>query len=375
MNLNAALLGHPKHIFYLTGFASNLNPWQVAMKGPRCTSFLLVDSDGGAHLLVGDSEVSNAFTKEEFEHARSFDGEISTYADYKLDERMITYGDVLSRENAKWLRGLASRGVKMDRLGTEEWFIPQVQASAIARALKDSKMTGISEVMMRMRRTKGRDEMESVREAVKLTDKAFKIARENVRPRISETRLYGAIDSALGSQLWPYGSVVGDYVSGERTLNVDGGPTDRKLERGETVILDLHICRNQYWSDLCRTFVVGRPSGGQNHVLDTLMRAKEKAEELLVPGTRCSEIYETVSTTISSAGFPKLPHHAGHGLGLDAQEPPAFLPASGETLEEGMICVIEPGIYTPETGGVRIEDCYIIGSNGHTKISRYPIRL
>ena len=95
----------------------------------------------------------------------------------------------------------------------------------------------------------------------------------------------------------------------------------------------------------------------------------------LVPGTRCGEIYDTVSGTLLGAGFPELPHHAGHGLGLDAQEPPAFLPASKDVLEEGMICVIEPGIYSPENGGVRIEDCYIIESNRARKISKFPLEL
>ena len=343
------------------------------MKGPRCASFLLVDAEGGAHILVGASEVSSPFTKIEFEHARSFDGEISTYADYKLDERMLVYGDVLSRESSKWLENIQSRGVRLRRLGIEEWFIPEVHTSLIAKSLRDSRIAGISGVIMRMRRTKGRDELVNLRDAIGPTEDAFRIARESLRPGLSETLLYGRMHSGLGPKLWPYGSIVGDYLSGERTLKVDGGPTGRKLKRGETVILDLHICRNQYWSDLCRTFVVGNATADQRRVLDTLVEAKERAEELLVPGTRCAEIYDSVSEMIVRAGFPKLPHHAGHGLGLDAQEPPTFLPASREVLEEGMVCVIEPGIYSPKTGGVRIEDCYIVGSKGPRKISKFPI--
>src|SRR5689334_9656498 len=91
--LDAALIAHPRHMFYFTGFASNLNPWQTAMKGPRSTSFLLVDAGGQAHLLLGKSELANAFTGAALVDTKSM-GDVATYQDYKLDERMLTYGDV-----------------------------------------------------------------------------------------------------------------------------------------------------------------------------------------------------------------------------------------------------------------------------------------
>jgi Xaa-Pro dipeptidase len=299
-------------------------------------------------------------------------GDVATYEDYKLDERMLTYGDVLSREFESWLTSLRSRDLPLDSLGIEGWFLPEVYASKIAKA-RWKKTLDISEVVMHTRRTKGIDEVANLREAVKLTDLAYKIGREKLRDGLSEIELFRAIESGLADRLPPYGSVIGDYISGERTLNVDGGPTERRVQRGDTFILDLHICQNQYWSDLCRTFVLGRPSTAQRRVLEALVSAKEAGEAVLAAGTRCGDIFEAVSNELARAGYPRLPHHAGHGLGLDAQEPPWFLPGSDDVLEEGMVCVLEPGIYSTTAGGVRIEDCYIIGKRGPEKISQFPI--
>ncbi|MFI5421449.1 MAG: M24 family metallopeptidase, partial [Nitrososphaerales archaeon] len=163
------------------------------------------------------------------------------------------------------------------------------------------------------------------------------------------------------------------HISGERTLEVGGWATDRKFRKGDTVMLDLQTSFNNYWSDLCRTFVVGKkPSKKQERVAETLVKALEKAEEIMKPGTKGKEVYGAVNDEIMKAGYPKLMHHAGHSIGLDDQEPPWFLPNSEEQLEEGSVCVVEPGIYSEDTWGVRLEDAYVITKKGCERISSYP---
>ena len=90
------------------------------------------------------------------------------------------------------------------------------------------------------------------------------------------------------------------------------------------------------------------------------------------PGVKGGEIYAAVNDEITKAGFPKLMHHAGHSIGLDDQEPPWFIPNSEGKIDKGSVVVVEPGIYTKETGGIRIEDAYVITENGCERISKYP---
>jgi Xaa-Pro dipeptidase len=232
-----------------------------------------------------------------------------------------------------------------------------------------------------MRKTKGKDEFVRHSEAAKRLDGAYGVAQAMATVGKTELDLFRAANSeafrASGpAEQWMHSNVLGDFVSGSRTLQIGGPPTARALSAGETVILDLQTCYEGYWADTARTFLVdGRPSKRQVEVYETLLAARTAAQDLLRPGTRARDIYRVVSETIEKAGFDRLPHHAGHGVGLDGQEPPYFLPNSDEELEEGVLCAVEPGIYDAEAGGMRIEDNYIITRSGFEKSSAYGLSL
>jgi Xaa-Pro aminopeptidase len=148
------------------------------------------------------------------------------------------------------------------------------------------------------------------------------------------------------------------------------------MRNGDTVVLDLQAASNNYWSDLCRTFVIGKPSKKQLEAAEVILAAKKRAEEVLRPGTKGKDVYRVVNDELTKkGGFPSLPHHAGHTIGLDDQEPPWFLPNEEGTLEEGSVAVVEPGVYVPSTGGMRMEDAYVITRSGCEKISRFPYGL
>ncbi len=150
----------------------------------------------------------------------------------------------------------------------------------------------------------------------------------------------------------------------------------RKFRQGDSIILDLQAVANNYWADGARTYVVGKPNAKQEEIFNVILNAKNKAEQLLRPGTPCKDIYKAVFEAIDKAGYPGLfPHHAGHGLGLEDQEAPFFIPGSNEKLEENVVCTIEPGIYDSQTGGFRDEDTYIITKDGFEKITNSPSKL
>jgi len=230
----------------------------------------------------------------------------------------------------------------------------------------------ISPEILELRKTKGADELGNLKEATKRLELAYEGARRNISVGKSEAELCRDVMSESILMHGPFEFSRGDtWISGPRTLEVGGPPTDRKFIRGDTIILDLQAVYNNYWADGARTYIVGEPNEKQNHLFKVIKTAKEKAEALLKPGAACKDIYGTVAREIRAAGYENMfPHHAGHGLGLEDQEAPFFIPGSKERLEEGVVCTIEPGIYHPQIGGLRDEDTYIITADGFEKITR-----
>lgn len=367
------IISHPKHIFYLTGFPSNLNAWYSLMKGPRSTSFMALRSDGRCALLLGRSELENPFTGERTDAVRGL-GDVTEYEDYSLKGEMVAYGDRVAAEMKRWLGGLDRH--RFRKVAIEEWHLAEVYRDALHALHPDARVVGISKFLVEMRMSKGDDEVEKLEKATEMLDHSYSVARENSTPGKSELDVYGAINEDVFHRYGPFAWVVGDHASGERSLGVGGVPTHRKLKRGDTFILDLQVAHDNYWSDMCRTFVVGRkPSREQRSALAVVREAMEQSEKLLYPGTKGKEVYASVSRALADHGYSDLPHHAGHAIGLDDQERPWFIPAEERKLEEGSVCVVEPGIYRKDTGGIRIEDVFVVTAKGPRKLSHFPLKL
>ncbi len=376
MKLDLAIISNPKHIFYFTGFPSNLNMYLTLMKGPRSTSFLAIRSDGQSSILVGESEISNPWLKETVKTKNPLksifsDGEIETYTDYDPNNRIVVYADYLSGKFSKWLGKLDGNP---SRIGIEDWHLSDLYLSAISGSLGAKERVGISRLILSMRKTKGKDEIQYLKNSTHMLDFAYKCAKRSSKPGKSEVDVYREMNYNAFKEYGPFGWVIGDHVSGERSLGVGGWATNRVLRRGDTLILDLQAASNNYWSDLCRTFVVGETKARkeQKQVADTLIKSLEKAEEIMKPGVKGKEIFSAVNDVITNAGYPKILHHVGHSIGLDDQEPPWFIPSSKEEITEGSVVVVEPGIYKRSAGGIRIEDAYVITKKGNERVSRFP---
>jgi Xaa-Pro aminopeptidase len=371
IHADCAVITHPKHVFYLTGIPTNLNMWFSVMKGPRLTSILIVDQNGKAGLLAGKSE--GVREREGTDPQPQLELGLTEYTDYSLSDGMVAYGDKLATETKKWLGKMDS---KFDSVAVEDWHIPEAFKEALSTVRPGFRSIGMSKFLLSMRNSKGKDEVESLERAARIVDHSYKVARQEAKVGNTELDVYGEVNADSFRKFGPFAWVVGDYASGERSLQMGGPPTRRKMRRGDTIILDLQAPFGNYWSDLCRTFVVGgAPNRAQEKALSLLKEAKSAAEEVLLPGTKGKEVYEAVCDVLERGGYPRLPHHAGHGIGLDDQEPPWFIPVEERRLEVGSVCVVEPGIYRKDSGGIRIEDQYVIAEGGPRKLSRFPLDL
>lgn len=360
-DVNTVVISDPKHVFYFSGFFT----WR-----PRYTSFLLLSKSNQPVLFVGSTRAEIA--------EKNFRGRVVTYDDYDINDRMVAYSDFVSRKLREFLQNnkLIQDG---SIVGVEQWNLANEYTNALTSAAH-AKFYDISNAILRMRKTKGIDELHFEREASRRLAVAYKTIKEHAVAGETELGLFAAANAAVFRKFDPLeyfevSNVFGDFVSGRRTLDGSGGPSKKKLAKGDLLILDLQASCNRYWVDTCRTYLIGnaKPTSEQERIFRVILKAKKMAEEILKPGTKASDVYKVVSSTITEAGFKPLHHHAGHGLGLDDQEAPFFLPNSNEVIEEGDVCAVEPGIYDRRSGGMRVEDNYIITKDGFDKISNFPL--
>lgn len=218
---------------------------------------------------------------------------------------------------------------------------------------------------------------QAIRERVAMLDRAFAAAANTIRPGLNELEVYAAIFAELSMALGSPPVVECVFGSGSRTLGDEPQPTSRVLMPGDLVLIDLFPNLGGYVADYTRCFVVGAATAAQQAQHSALEQALVAAERILRPGIAVAEIDRLVRHAIEAAGYGPwcYRHHTGHGSGLLTIEPPLILPSGDMLLEEGMVIAIEPGIYHPQHGGMRLEGNYIITADGCESLAGYPATL
>ncbi|MCK5402862.1 M24 family metallopeptidase, partial [Candidatus Bathyarchaeota archaeon] len=153
-------------------------------------------------------------------------------------------------------------------------------------------------------------------------------------------------------------------ASGPRSAYPHGVCTNRVINKGDFVILDLGAISSGYRSDITRTVVVGTPTQKQNKMLELVSRAHRKALECIHENIIAHEVDANAREILKSGGYGKeFIHGLGHGVGLDIHEPPTLSSRSEDILKEGNVVTVEPGIYILGFGGIRIEDTVLVHKN------------
>lgn len=358
MEIDAAIITDPKNVYYFTGYVN-------ASVLPLPTYLIAFKKDDPV-LLTGITETGVA--------EKTFGGRIETFTNYSLKERMIAYPD-LAAAGVKEL----TKNRRLRKIGLEFWTTPETVRQAIVRKGSRMQLLDLSETILTWRKTKDPNEVEAIRASCELDDYAYGVIKEISRDGVDELEAYSQAYEKLikKAKSSSFQFFYGDFTSGERALQSGGPPTNRVMKKGETLVLDLWVTTRGYWADTCRTFVIGgEPSPAQNRTLDILKRALNAGAEKLRPGNTAADVYQAIFAVIAGAGHgDKFPHHGGHCVGLDAWEPPFIIPGSKERLKEGEVCALEPGVYIPEIGGMRIEDDYLITSSGGKSLCKFPFDL
>lgn len=226
-----------------------------------------------------------------------------------------------------------------------------------------------------MRAIKDDEELALMRHAQSITDAAFQHMLGEIRPGRTEKELKLELERFMfehGADSLAFGTIV---ASGPNTANPHAIPSDRVVERGDFVLMDYGAGYHDYRSDMTRTVVVGEPTAKQREIYDIVQRTHEACVEAIHAGVDGRDIHMLSVKLISEAGYGDYYGHGlGHGVGIDIHELPNFGRKSN-IVEEGAVITVEPGIYLPGVGGVRLEDYGVVTRDGFAPFTTSPHEL
>jgi Xaa-Pro aminopeptidase len=222
----------------------------------------------------------------------------------------------------------------------------------------------------RLRAKKDAAELAALERAIWIGDEAFEQVAQTLQPGTTEKAVAWEIEKAareLGASGMSFETIVGGGPWGAMP---HAFPRDEPLPEGQPIVIDMGVVYEGYCSDLTRTVVIGEPDETFNRVYDIVLAAQLAAEELIESGMNGRQVHELAEAVIREAGHADhFGHGLGHGVGLQIHELPRISPYAEDTdvIEDGMVLTIEPGIYLPGWGGVRIEDIVVM-ENGKARV-------
>jgi Xaa-Pro aminopeptidase len=258
-------------------------------------------------------------------------------------------------------------------LGVEGQNMTLAQHASFEEALDDVTIEATRNVVEDLRRTKEPAEIELIRQAVAVGDETFSWLLERLTPGATEKEIALDLEMRLrttGADGVSFDPIVG---SGPLSAHIHHTPSDRSLERGDLVLLDFGCVVDGYCSDLTRTVVLGAATEDQRRIYSTVLEAQARGIEAVAVDASGPEVDAAARAVIDAAGHADdFGHGLGHGVGLDVHEAPRLHRASDHSLVASDVVTIEPGIYVSGMGGIRIEDCVLVGDEGAEVLGRAP---
>ncbi|HWO72351.1 MAG TPA: aminopeptidase P family protein [Dehalococcoidia bacterium] len=235
------------------------------------------------------------------------------------------------------------------------------------------KLAATENLVESLRAVKDAEELDALQRAVALGDAAFQHVAERIEPGWTEQQVAWEIEKYArehGAAGLSFPTIV---AAGPWGAMPHAQPRDHVIQEGDGVVIDMGVNLDGYMSDLTRTIVVGKPDEKFRKIYDIVLAAQLTAEELVRTGMTGREAHMLAHKVIEEAGYGEsFGHGLGHGVGLQVHELPRLAQTSEDVLEDGMVVTIEPGIYLPGWGGVRIEDMGYLKEGRYVSFTRAP---
>ncbi len=279
------------------------------------------------------------------------------------------YDGAFSEAVAALLPGDATCALDGQTLRYFEW-------RALERAgLPAANTLDAGDLFLNLRARKAPEEIAKMQRAVDISEAALQATMAWARPGMTERQ----IADRLGAEMLERGSHGHAFLivlTGEKTGLPHGNMADRAWGENEFLLIDFGATYQDYPADITRTFCYGEPTAQMRAMYDAVYGANRAAREFARPGVTCAELDRVARAVIEAAGLGEFfIHRLGHGLGLSVHELPNIVAGNDRLLEPGMVFTIEPGVYVPGVGGVRIEDNVVVTEDGIHVLTSYPREL
>ena len=342
--LDAVLITSPKHVYYLTGFFTD--PHERFMG-------LIIPAQGEPSLIVPALDREAAA-------AASFVQTILTHTDtdnpYEILKQALPAG--------------------LSKLGIEKSHMTVERFEAMGQVVGAQSYTDVEEPLREMRLIKSADEVARLKKAVQLIEDTLGETLKTFKVGQTEMEIVAELEfqmKRLGADGPSFSTMV---LAGEKSALPHGTPGSRQVQEGDLLLFDIGVAADGYVSDITRTFAVGKVSEQLREIYETVLAANEAAIAEVRPGVTFAHLDKTARDLIAARGYGEyFMHRLGHGLGMDVHEYPSVHGQNQETLRPGMVFTIEPGVYVPGVGGVRIEDDVLVTESGVEVLSKFPKQL
>ena len=332
------LVTNLKNIYYLSGFNGE--------------GTVLITKDIG--YLFTDSRYTEQAKKESPEF------KIITDKPKKRNARLLSLEEIIEKD-------------KIKKIAFEGKNISYANFKKYSDRFQNIEFIPTEDFVEQTRMVKDREEIIKIKKAAQITTESLKEIFEMIEPGVRELDIATELAYTMrkkGAQKEAFESIV---VSGERSSLPHGKPSEKKISEGELITIDAGANYQNYNSDITRTIVLGEENEKQKEIFSIILEAQEETLKSLKPGLKCSEVDSIARNLIEKKGYGKyFGHSLGHGVGLDIHELPRVSFNDETVLLPGMVITIEPGIYLPEIGGVRIEDTVLITEEGYEILTWFP---
>lgn len=328
-NLDALLITKPENIFYLTSFSADKIALVISPKKCFVITDFIYEESASKSLRGIDIFVSKG--KETFEK---------------------TIARALEKHRIKNL-GIESLSLSLHRF------------KKIKKALRGKRVIAKDDIVESLREIKERGEILALKKALEITTATFKSVKRRLRSNITERAVSEYIREAFikkGADGSSFEPIVATQPSASQPHYV---PRPKKLGKNRAILIDMGAKLEGYNSDLTRMCPLGKISSKFSKLYDILLEAQKRAIECIRPGVKIFDVDNAARQHIAGKGVGKFfGHNTGHGIGLEIHERPTISGSNKDLLKEGMVFTVEPGIYIPGYGGLRVEDTICVVNGG-----------
>ena len=343
--LDAIIAISPENVTYVSGFVV---PSQSLMRWRHAICLLTVD--GQISMVAIDMEANTV-------KAHAGIDDLRVYREFTEDPM-----DKLAEALKDLKLGSAKLGIEME-------FLPAKDFATLTKNLPAVTWVAADAIFNKSRQVKTAKELALLRALSKLTDKAIGDALRQAKVGMSEMDLAGLLLSGLfagGAENYKLMII----ASGERSQFPNVGPTERKLREGDLIRMEIFGKKNGYLGGVCRTAVVGQATAEQEKIWANLIACKYLVMDMIKPGARCREIYQTFLKKFNELGLDPISFVA-HGIGLHLHEEPYMGRYGDEIVAAGMVGAFEPLVYIPGRFGLQNKDMFSVTEKGCELLSDY----